>query len=179
MRTKCALYNIDCKNSIRWCPKLTNAHLHPKNFQKMKVKLATQILSHTLASAIFMAVSGCLLPPSAVGTAELIDQLHKTFDCLSSSSFQTPKIYNHPVLSQSHHIKFMTDMCSLVGRIIVKDPASGKDVTSSLKCSNALHRKRNTSSVEFSSVIISVFVHQKAQSRPTGKFLWLCTITGW
>ena len=147
----------------------------------MKVKLATQILSHIVASAISMAVSGCLLPPSAVGTAELIDQLDKTFDCLNSSSFQTPKICNHPLSSQSHHIKFMTDMCSLVGRIIVKDPASGKDVTSNLKCLNALqliNHKRNASRVEFSSVI-TVFVHQKAQSRPTGKLVWLCMTTGW
>ena len=133
-----ALYNINSKNSIRCCPKLTNSHLYPNNFQKMKVKLATQILSHTVASAIFMAVSGCLLPSSTVGTAELIDQLDKIFDCLNSSSFQTPKIYNHPLSSQSHHIKFMTNMCSLVGRIKVKDLASGKDVTSNLKCLNAL-----------------------------------------
>ena len=138
MCTKCALYNIDCKNSIQCCPKLTNAHLHPNNFEKMKVKLVTQILSQTVASAIFMAVSGCFLPPSAVGTAELIDQLDKTFDCLNSSSFQTPKTYNHRLSSQSHQIKFMTDMCSLVGGVIVKDPESGKDVTSSLKCLNAL-----------------------------------------
>ena len=36
-----ALYKIDSKNSIRCCPKLTNKHMHPNGFLKMKVKLAT------------------------------------------------------------------------------------------------------------------------------------------
>ena len=59
----------------------------------MKVKLATQILSHTLASAIFMAVSGCLLPPSAVGTAELIDiRLPKQFIIPNTKDLQSSRI---------------------------------------------------------------------------------------
>ena len=116
-----ALYNIDSKNSIRCCPKLTSNHLYPNGFQKMKVKFATQVLSHTVSSAMLMATSGGLLPPSAVGTAELIAQFDTIFDCLNSTSFECPKIYNHPLSSQSHHFKFIADMCSLVGRIKVTD----------------------------------------------------------
>lgn len=138
-----ALYNIDSKNSIRCCPKLTTNHLYPNNFQKMKVKLATQVLSHTVSSAMLMATSGGLLPPSAVGTAELIAQFDKIFDCLNSTSFDSSKIYNHPLSSESHHFKFMADMCSLVGRIKVKEPTTGKDVTSSLKCLKALQTTIN------------------------------------
>lgn len=32
--------------------KLTKNHIHPTNFQKMKVKLASQVLSKTVASSI-------------------------------------------------------------------------------------------------------------------------------
>jgi hypothetical protein len=138
-----ALYNIDSKNSIRCCPKLTSNHLYPNGFQKMKVKFATQVLSHTVSSAMLMATSGGLLPPSAVGTAELIAQFDTIFDCLNSTSFECPKIYNHPLSSQSHHFKFMADMCSLVGRLKVTDPATGKDVTSNLKCLKALQTTIN------------------------------------
>ena len=36
----------------------------------MRVKLATQVLSHTVSAAMLMAVSGGLLLQSATGTAE-------------------------------------------------------------------------------------------------------------
>lgn len=51
------LYQIDSKNDIRCCPKLTKSHLSPNNFQKMKVKLATQVLSHRVSSAMYTSVS--------------------------------------------------------------------------------------------------------------------------
>ena len=40
----------------------------------MKVKFATQVLSHTVSAAVLKAVGSDLLPQSAVGTAELILQ---------------------------------------------------------------------------------------------------------
>jgi hypothetical protein len=58
-----AIYEFDSKNSIRCCPKLTNTHISPNGFQRMKVKLATQVMSHTVSAAMLMAVSGGLLPP--------------------------------------------------------------------------------------------------------------------
>ena len=43
-----ALYTIDSKNQYRCCQKLTNQHIFPNGFQRMKVKYAAQVLSHTL-----------------------------------------------------------------------------------------------------------------------------------
>jgi hypothetical protein len=51
------LYDIDSKNDIRCCPKHTQSHLFPYNFEKMKVKLATQVHSHTVSSAMCTGVS--------------------------------------------------------------------------------------------------------------------------
>ena len=45
------LYNIDSKNDIRCCAKQTSKHLNPNGFQKMKVKFATQVFSHTVSAA--------------------------------------------------------------------------------------------------------------------------------
>lgn len=42
-------YDIHKTLTNRCAPKLTDAHLLPNNFQKMKVKQATQVLSHTVA----------------------------------------------------------------------------------------------------------------------------------
>ena len=49
-------YNKDKKLPIRAAPKLTDKHIKPNNFAKMKVKYATQILSHTVAASIYMYV---------------------------------------------------------------------------------------------------------------------------
>lgn len=133
-----SLYQMDSKNSIRCCPKLTNNHVHPNGFSKMKVKLATQVLSHTVSAAMLMAVSGGLLPASASGTAELLAQFDQIFDCLNSSSFHTPKEANQPITSTSKHEQMMSKMKAFVQSIKVVDPKSKKDITSTLKCLKAL-----------------------------------------
>lgn len=43
------LYNIDKVSEFRQCPRLTDDHIFPNNFQKMKVKYASQIFSHSVA----------------------------------------------------------------------------------------------------------------------------------
>jgi hypothetical protein len=63
----------------------------------MKVKLATQVLSHTVSAAMLMAVSGGLLPPSAAGTAELVANFDNIFDSLNSTSFKSHKPHNRPI----------------------------------------------------------------------------------
>ncbi|CAB3977246.1 THAP domain-containing 9 [Paramuricea clavata] len=133
-----ALYKIDIQNSIRCCPKLTNKHMHPNGFLKMKVKLATQVLSHSVAAALMMAISGGLLPTSASGTAELVSHFDDIFDCLNSSTFSTPKECNRPMTASSKHMQTMKEKLQFIKKIKVIDAAKNKDVTSSLKCVNAL-----------------------------------------
>lgn len=137
------LYQIDSKNDIRCCPKLTKSHLSPNNFQKMKVKLATQVLSHTVSSAMYTGVSTGQLPPRAAATAEFIEMFDQIFDSLNSSSFESPKPINKPITQDSNHCKFLKEMSNFVQKIKVKDPSNGKDVTNTLKCLNALQATLN------------------------------------
>ena len=74
------IYERDKQETLRCCPKLTKKHINPNGFMKMKVKYATQTLSHTVASTVSTYVSLSALPPSAVGTAELISNFHNIFD---------------------------------------------------------------------------------------------------
>ena len=146
------LYDIDSKNPIRCCPKLTKKHLSPNNFEKMKVKLATQVLSHTVSAAMLMAVSGNLLPPSAAGTAEFVAKFDEIFDCLNSSSLRSKKTRNRPITSKSDHLAFMGQMCSFVKSISVKNPINGKDVTNRLKCLKALEMTLNATTMLWNSI---------------------------
>jgi hypothetical protein len=100
----------------------------------MKVKLVTQVLSHTVSAAMLMAVSSNLLPPSAAGTAEFVAKFDEIFDFPNSSSFKSQKPHNRPITSKLDHCKFMGQMCSFVKSNSVKNPINSKDVTNSLKC---------------------------------------------
>jgi hypothetical protein len=132
------VYDHDSKLSIRLCPKLTYQHMHPNGFQKMKVRFATQALSHTVAAAIETHVCLGSLPSSACGTAELVSKLDRTFDSLNSSTLNSPKLFRRPITSNSPHLKFLQEMLELIPKIKVINKATNKDVTNTLKCLNAL-----------------------------------------
>lgn len=133
-----AIYKRDKEQTIRCCPKLTEKHLHPNGFQKMKVKLATQVLSHTVASTMNMYIALGALPPSAVGTAEFISNFNNIFDCLKSSTLNSPKMYKKPISKDSPHHQFLADMLTFVVSIKVVDKESEEDVTNKLRCLKGL-----------------------------------------
>lgn len=69
------LFRIDSSShSTRAALKLTPAHISPNSFQKMNVALATQVMSHTTASALRTVVgTGELTTSTALNTAEFLD----------------------------------------------------------------------------------------------------------
>jgi hypothetical protein len=78
------------------------------------------------------------LPFSACGTAELVSKLNQTFDCLNSSTFNSPKVLRRPITPNSPQEKFLQEMLLLIPNIKVIEKDTMKDVTSSLKCLKAL-----------------------------------------
>ena len=130
------LYERDSTLSIRCCPKLTEKHINPNGFTKMKVKYATHALSHTVAAAISMYVSLGALPLSAAGTAEFISMFDKIFDTLNSSSIKcAAKLYRRAISESSVHQKFLTtEAIPFITSLKVINGATGADVTNSLKC---------------------------------------------
>lgn len=80
------LYDIDSNSqTTRAVPKLTLAHINPGPFQKINVALATQVLSHTTASALRTVVgTGQLKSKTALATADFLDFMNSLFDVLNS-----------------------------------------------------------------------------------------------
>ena len=132
------LYEKDKTLTIRCCPKLSNKHLHLNGFTKMKVKYATQVLSHSVSSTMLMMVSLGAMPASAAGTAELISNFDKIFDCLNSSSPRSPKLYRQGMSNDTIHKQFLTEMLTFIKSIKVVDRSKNEDVTTSLKCLDGL-----------------------------------------
>lgn len=69
-----AFYDHDKKYTIKAALKLTDSHLKPNNFEKMKVKFATQLFSQTTAAALNLYVRFGVLPASAAYTAAFIEK---------------------------------------------------------------------------------------------------------
>ena len=132
------VYNRDQQQPIRCCPKLTQRHLNPNGFEKMKVKYATQVFSHTVASTLLTYVSLGALPSHAAGTAELLSNFDGIFDSLNSSSLSSTKLYKQAISKDSPHQEFLEDMLKFVISIKVVDPSSQEDVTNKLRCLKGL-----------------------------------------
>lgn len=75
--------------------KITEAHINPSSFQKMRVKLAVQLFSHTMASTIRTCIeTNGLKSKTAKNTADFVDFINKLFDCLNSKTLYTSNLYN-------------------------------------------------------------------------------------
>ena len=137
------MYDRDQQQPIRYCPKLSQRHLNPNGFEKMKVKYDSQVLSHTVASKLLTYVSLGALPPAASGTAELLSNFDNIFDSLNSSSLSSTKLYKKAMTKTSPLQEFLERMLKFIKSIKVIDPSNQEDVTNKLRCLKGLQMTIN------------------------------------
>ena len=127
-------YKKDEKLPTRLAPKLTEKHLDPNGFSKMRVKLAAQVLSHSVAAAIYTYVSLGALPSQGIGTAELLARVDEIFDCCNSPSFYDKRIKRRLLTPSSPHVEVLRNGITFFQSIKVVNPSTGEDRTGLLKC---------------------------------------------
>lgn len=66
--------------------KLTNIHIYPIGREKMNVRLATQVFSHTVPAALLTAVHMPEFGADAEQTAAFTGKINDCFDALNSKS---------------------------------------------------------------------------------------------
>ncbi|XP_074035303.1 transposable element P transposase isoform X1 [Leptinotarsa decemlineata] len=125
-------YELDIKQKFRLAPKLTNDHIYPNNFKKMKVKLATQVFSSTVAAALSSYISFNIITAQAIHTVDFIEKMDKLFDIFNSSRNMGVKEFNKPFVGNEKQISFLEEMKQLFKSMRVIDEA-GKDVTNRIK----------------------------------------------
>jgi hypothetical protein len=96
-------YERDCHQMLKLAPKLTDKHLNLPPFAGMRVRLATQTFSHSVAAGISTHVSFGALPEEAKHTAEFIELIDGLFDCLNSGAIKSAKQLNRPLSVNSSH----------------------------------------------------------------------------
>lgn len=99
-------YEIDTKNSkARSMCKISPIHLNPNPFQKMSCKLALQIFSNSVSSAIKTSIhTGQLKSKSANDTADFLLELNNTFDACNSQNLYDKNPNRRPMSSHNKHI---------------------------------------------------------------------------
>lgn len=102
------LYQMDCKNSLRLCPKLTRRHIYGLKFaNRMKVKLAAQVLSNSTNAAFLYAKAYNLLDPSVLSTASFCKNMNDIFDALNSLSSRDSVPLRRPLHLESPTVEFL------------------------------------------------------------------------
>lgn len=92
-------YELDRQSSsTRAMPKITPIHINPNNFQKMRVKYATQIFSHTVASTLKTVAILKSFPSDTIqATVYFVQDMNETFDLLNSKNLIDPNKNKRPL----------------------------------------------------------------------------------
>lgn len=131
-----AMYNLDKTKQFRLAPKLTDDHLNPNAFKKMRVKLASQVLSHSVAVAMHTYIDFGKIPEEARTTANFISTMNKLFDILNSSTLESYQAF----MGTAKQIQFLNKMDDMFSSLKViqrrkdkNNEEKEKDVTNTLK----------------------------------------------
>ncbi|KAE9524069.1 hypothetical protein AGLY_015550 [Aphis glycines] len=125
-------YNVDSKLNLRLAPKLTQAHINPGPFEKMRVYLAAQVFSQSVAAGMNTHLELGKLPLEAKCTINFIDKMDKLFDIFNSCKVPNRKYYRRPFKNISMQIEHLSMMLSFLKKIKV----NGTDVTSRINFIN-------------------------------------------
>ena len=129
-----SLYSLDARRNYRLAPRLSSQHVHLTSFSKMRVKLAAQTLSHSVAAAIETNCSFDSLTPLAMGTAEYAKKFDTLFDCFNSSEVYCTKVYRGSLSARSKHRNMLLDIQSWLATLRVITVSTGRDITTQVKC---------------------------------------------
>ncbi|XP_047036130.1 uncharacterized protein LOC124641914 [Helicoverpa zea] len=106
-------YDLDNQNpNFVFAPGLKLEHLNPNSKQKMKVKLAAQTLSHTVAAGMMAKISEGVLTSEAAVTAGLIAKMDMLFDSVNSDSsdLRRGKIHATNLKQTTPHLQLFKEM---------------------------------------------------------------------
>lgn len=120
------LASCDSKSTLaRAAPKLSQRHVMPNAFDKMNVKLAAQIFSHTVFSALMAHAtvgSDCENRQETIATANFVEKMNNLFDNLNSRSTSDPNPHRLPISNKNHLVlNNIKEAIVWIGRWTLKD----------------------------------------------------------
>lgn len=120
-----ALYAYDSAQDIRMCPRLTKKHVHLPPFACMRVRLATQVLSHSVAVGITVlaGIKGLTGQQweSYQAAARLCENFNSLFDCFNSKELKDSTKLKCAVRDGSSHFAFLDSCMDWLPRLTLSD----------------------------------------------------------
>jgi len=107
-----SFYKEDRNCNLRLAPKLTNQHLYPNAFQKMRIYLAAQLFSATVGAGMETYLVLNKLPFDSKSSIEFIKNIDKLFYIFNSYKTPNSKDYNRPFINsqlQKSHLLFINN----------------------------------------------------------------------
>ena len=95
-------FDSDSQKAIRMAPRLTKKHLEVPPFSAMRVNLAAQVLSHTVAAGICTYVDLGKMHDEGMHTAEFVKLIDGLFDIFNSRNRLDIKILRRPISDRSN-----------------------------------------------------------------------------
>ena len=114
-------YDFDKTMPVRMAPKLTDKHLELPPFTSMRVNLAAQVLSHSVAAGMQTLCCFGKLPEEATHTAQFIDKFDKLFNAFNSRTVKSSQPMGHPFTRTSGHEKFFSEMLNYLDNLHLAD----------------------------------------------------------
>lgn len=121
---------------IQTAPKLTYAHFHLGPFKKIKVNLAVEIFSHTVAAGMPTALNIGILPNNLIPTINYINDVDKLFDIFNFSDTFNSNIFNDPFDNNSQQLDDLKKMTDIFKNMNIVSKLSATDMTQRVNFSN-------------------------------------------
>ena len=101
---------LDKSSEIRMAPKLTDDHIELPPFKPMRVNLAAQVFSHSVAAGIFAMSKLGSMSEEAQQTARFLEKMDRLFNACNSHSSSSSKVFGHAISDDSGHGQFLQSM---------------------------------------------------------------------
>ena len=110
-------YNKDKVMSIKMAPRLTDRHIILPPFGAMRVNLAAQVLSHSVAAGINTLCSLKEMPDEASTTAEFIETFDVPFNAFNSVRLRSSYKYKSELSENSGHMPFLKSCLRFLSKL--------------------------------------------------------------
>ena len=110
-------YDADRSKPTRLAPRLTRRHLELPPFSTLRVKLATQVLSHSVATGMKVMAQWGIIDKDATDTADFLENFDELFNAFNSSTLTSTSTMKHAFSATSGHIEFLTEKLAWLRRL--------------------------------------------------------------
>lgn len=110
-------YYADCKLKSRFAPKLKERHINLPPFSAMRVRLAAQVLSHSVYAGMTTMIEFGRLPEECQITADFVKHFDSLFNCFNCRKPKSTIPFQHAMTINSNHKEFLMEMLDWLPKV--------------------------------------------------------------